>query len=651
MFERLNAVEPPDMHIIETPFKASNAHPLAALTATPDRAPVLTLESVSVTARTSGADSVVLRDLSLTLAAGKTLGLVGESGAGKSMLGRILSRQLPEGFKVTSGTVDFAGQDLLQVSTEQHRQWLGTRIAFIPQEPMSALNPLMTIGQQMTEHLLRIGVGALECPERAILALEQVRLPRAAAILQQYPYELSGGMCQRVMIAMAFASLPALVISDEATTALDVSSQAHIISLLRGLQEQHGTAVLFVTHDMGLATHACDDVAVLYAGEIMETGPASRLFSAMRHPYTQALRQAIPEMTGPLIRLKPLAGQMPGVESFPDLGGCRFETRCQYAVELCKQRPPILQSLPDGQSVRCSRWAQIDLSAITPDVLGEHTPGQAMSGLQILQIKGLSRTWPGQRSWFGRKPGVEALKPLDLSVAPGEFIGIVGGSGSGKSTLARLIMGLEQPSSGTLILNDQALNFGEKDWRRRISSIQMIFQDARAALNPKRRVGRLLTQAMESHAHLHSERSARAIELAANVGLARSAIERYPTQLSGGQRQRVNIGRSLCDMPQILIADEIVSGLDVSVQAQIMNLLLDLRKEHKFSLLLISHDLAVVRYLCSRVLVLHQGEVVESGDTEQVLSNPRHPYTQALIASVPPTRSDAVWRAATPSDH
>lgn len=612
----------------------------------PHPAHVLSLDSVSVSAPTAAGSSLVLRDLSLNLRAGQTLGLVGESGAGKSMLGRILSRQLPRGFDVTSGTVSFDGEDLLRAPAERHQQWLGTRIAFIPQEPMSSLNPLMTIGQQLTEHLIRIGVSPLECPERAILALEEVRLPRPAALLQQYPHELSGGMCQRVMIAMAFASLPALLISDEATTALDVSSQAHVISLLRTLQERHGTAVLLVTHDMGLATHACDDVAVLYAGEIMESGPARRIFSGMHHPYTQALRQAIPDMTAPLIRLKPLAGQMPGVESFPLLAGCRFETRCEHAVERCKQNPPLLQSLPDGQQVRCVRWAQIASMTRTPQKTDEHLPGHAMSGQTILSLSGLSKTWPGKRQGFRQAPGIEVLKPLDLTIAPGEFIGIVGGSGSGKSTLARLIMGLEAPTAGRVTLNDRPLGFASKDWQRRISSIQMIFQDAHAALNPRRRVGKLLTQAMESRAHLHSERSTRAQELAADVGLAQSTLERYPTQLSGGQRQRVNIGRSLCDMPQILVADEIVSGLDVSVQAQIMNLLLDLRKEQKFSLVLISHDLAVVRYLCSKVLVLHQGEVVESGATEQVLSNPQHPYTQALIASVPPTDPDAVWRPA-----
>jgi peptide/nickel transport system ATP-binding protein len=641
-------MEPPEMSILlqsvqPLPVQPLPGHQGMPLTSSQPSPLLLEVEHLNVTASLGQRSSLVLRDLSFTLRSGSTLGLVGESGAGKSMIGRILSRQLPKGFEVSAGAVRFDGEDLLSVATKTHRQWLGTRIAFIPQEPMTALNPVMTIGQQLTEHLLRIGVPAQECRERSIKALEEVLLPRAESLLDKYAFELSGGMCQRVMIAMAFASLPDLVVSDEATTALDVTSQAHIVRLLRKLQERHGTAVLFVTHDMGLATHACDEVAVLYAGEIMESGPAKKLFSSTLHPYTRALRQAIPNLTGPLHTLQALTGQMPGVENFPELHGCRFATRCEHADQACHDRQPPLESVGGEHHVRCLRWSQIGPQARLPDPRDVHVAGQAMSSMTSLSVAGLSKTWPGARSLFRRRADVQVLKPLDLSVAPGEFIGIVGESGSGKSTLARLIMGLERPTTGSITLNGQPLSDAEQDWQRRISSIQMIFQDARSALNPKRRIGQLLTQAMESRAHLHNERSARALELAHDIGLAASAVERFPSQLSGGQRQRVNIGRSLCDMPQILIADEIVSGLDVSVQAQIMNLLLELRREHKFSLLLISHDLGVVRYLCSKILVLHQGQVVESGETEQVLSAPQHPYTKALIAAVPPTDPGAIW--------
>ncbi|MBE7375704.1 dipeptide ABC transporter ATP-binding protein [Pseudomonas lopnurensis] len=603
---------------------------------------LLEADGLSVVGGPAEAPSAVLSDLSFRLAAGRTLGLVGESGAGKSMIGRVLARQLPAGFRVGGGQLRFAGEDLLSLPAERHRQSLGSRIAFIPQEPMGALNPVLTIGRQLIEHLQRLGTPAAACRERAIELLEQVCLPRPATLLGHYPFELSGGMCQRVMIAMAFAGRPQLVVSDEATTALDVSSQAHIVRLLRELQEQYATAVLFVTHDMGLATHACDDVLVLYAGQIMESGPAKSLFRRTLHPYTRALREAIPALEGPLLPLRALAGQMPGVESFAQIKGCRFAGRCEQATQVCHDGVAPLESVGPQHQVRCWNLAAASERQAQPEATA-HEPGRAMSAQQSLVAKGLSKTWPGRRQGFRRAPGVAALKPLDLSIAPGEFIGIVGESGSGKSTLARLIMGLERQSTGVISLNGEMLGDSRDDWTRRIASIQMIFQDATAALNPRWRIGRLLTQSMLSQPRLHSERQARAAELAADVGLAASTLKRYPSQLSGGQRQRVNIGRSLCDTPQILVADEIVSGLDVSVQAQVMNLLLELRRQHKISLLLISHDLGVVRYLCSRVLVLHQGELVEQGETERVLAHPQHPYTRALIAAVPSLDPDAQW--------
>lgn len=606
----------------------------------PARNILLQADGLNLDVQLAGGSCRVLRDITFSLEQGKTLGLVGESGAGKSMLGRILSRQLPAGFSVSSGSLQFDGEDLLTVSDRRHSEWLGTRIAFIPQEPMTALNPVLTIGQQFTEHLLRIGIPAAECRERIIQALEEVLLPSAADLLDKYAFQLSGGMCQRVMIAMAFASEPDLVISDEATTALDVSTQAQVVKLLRALQQKKGTSVIFVTHDMGLATHACDDVAVLYAGEMMETARAKDIFSQAAHPYTRALRDATPVLSGPLLPLKTLDGQMPGVESFSSIRGCRFASRCAYASAVCEQQVPARIMVAAEHSVRCARITELEHTDGKPAAAEEHTPGHAFSERQILQARGISKIYAaGNR----RQKDKLALSPLDFSVSPGEFIGIVGESGSGKSTLGRLLMGLEEVSSGDVTLNDKMLGKDEDSWQRRISLIQMIFQDARSALNPRRKVGQLLTQMMDSRPHQRLERRLRMEALAKDVGLAPVSLQRYPTQLSGGQRQRVNIGRSLCDLPQILIADEIVSGLDVSVQAQIMNLLLELRREHKIALILISHDLSVVRYLCSRVLVMKNGEIIEHGNTMEVLSNPQHPYTRQLIAAVPPTDPDACW--------
>ncbi|WP_207950622.1 ABC transporter ATP-binding protein [Marinobacter sp. JSM 1782161] len=608
-------------------------------------APILRAEGLQVEAQMAHGTSAVLRDINFTLQAGRTLGLVGESGAGKSMIGRVIARHLPAGFDVTAGRLLFGQDDLLAACPVRHQEWLGRRIAFIPQEPMTALNPVLTIGRQFSEHLRRIGVPRSECRARVIEALDEVLLPDPEAVFGKYAFELSGGMCQRVMIAMAFASRPDLVISDEATTALDVSTQAHVVGLLRRMQERRGTGVLFVTHDMGLATHACDDVVVLYAGDVMESGPAKTVFANPRHPYTRALRQATPPLYGDLAPLHALDGQMPAVERFPQLPGCRFAERCSLASKPCREGKPDLRELDTatGHRVRCVHTALASFAPAAVAETGRHATGDALSSMKCLEVRGLSKAYRAGRRGRAARTLTQALHPTDLTLSPGEFVGVVGESGSGKSTLAKLIMGIEEPTGGAVYLNGRELGNSPAEWQRRIGSVQMVFQDARSALNPRRQVGLTLTQAMDARNHLRLERTNRATELAGDVGLAPSATRRYPSQLSGGQRQRVNIGRSLCDLPQVLVADEIVSGLDVSVQAQIMNLLLDLRREHKISLLLISHDLAVVRYLCSRVIVMHKGRVVESGPTEQVLGNPSHSYTRALIDAVPPAAPDAVW--------
>jgi peptide/nickel transport system ATP-binding protein len=526
------------------------------------------------------------------------------------------------------------------MSVDAHRQLLGRRIAFIPQEPMAALNPVLTIGQQFGEHLRRQGVSRSDWRDRAIALLDEVRLVDPVRILDRHAFELSGGMCQRVMIAMAFSSDPELVICDEATTALDASTQAHIVTLIRKLQERRGTGVVFVTHDLGLATHVCDDLAVLYAGEVVERGPARSVSAAPLHPYARALHHAHPGLDGERRVLVPLAGQMPGVSEFASLAGCRFVARCNVALPGCSTVAPALEPVGHGRMIRCVHGDQAP--DVAPDAVDQtllEVP--RMSDAAFIQVKDIARSY-STRSGFRRRT-VEAVKGISFDVAPGEFIGIVGESGSGKSTLARMLMGLEPTTRGEVLLNGQVLGHGSQDWSRRIGSIQMIFQDPRSALNPRRRVRSLLTQSLENRPQMHADRDARARELIADIGLPIDTLDRYPSQMSGGQRQRINIGRALCDLPQLLVADEIVSGLDVSIQAQILNLLLRLRRERKISLLLISHDLAVVRYLCNRIIVMSKGEVVESGETEAVLAAPAHPYTRSLIAAVPPSDPTRSW--------
>ena len=580
----------------------------------------------------------VLRGIDFTLLPGRTLGLVGESGAGKSMIGRTIARQLPDNFVVSAGSLQFGDSDLLTMAPARHRALLGPRIAFIPQEPMTALNPVYNIGHQFIEHLRRLGVPKAQCRARAIAALDEVRLP--ATVMDKYAFQLSGGMCQRVMIAMAFAGDPALVISDEATTALDAGSQAHIVTLIRALQEKRGTGVIFVTHDLALATHVCDDLAVLYAGEIVERGPARQVTGAALHPYTRALQRANPSLDGERRLLQPLLGHMPGIGEFGGLAGCRFQPRCAVALPACATAVPALLGAAPAHDVRCVHGsaAPLDVSTDTAAPVA----GAAMGEAPFLRVEAIGKTYYS-KSWRGRGPGVAAVSDISFDITAGEFVGIIGESGSGKSSLGRLVMGLETPTAGRIVLNHKPLIAGPADWERRIASVQMIFQDPRSALNPRRRVRSLVTQSMEGRPHLASVRQRRAAELVQAVGLAPDLLQRYPSQMSGGQRQRVNIGRALCDIPQLLVADEIVSGLDVSVQAQILNLLLQLRSEHKVALLLISHDLAVVRYLCSRVIVMHRGEIVESGPTEQVFSAPSHAYTRSLLDMVPPADPNQRW--------
>ncbi len=605
-------MNPADLHLYTPPADAQSP---------------LTLQASGLCVQAGKGGPLVLADVGLALPRGCTLGLVGESGAGKSMLGRVVSRQLPQGFAVNAGSLVFQGRDLLGMSAAQHLRLLGDRIAFIPQEPMTALNPVRTIGAQFDEHLARLGVPASERAARTQELLAEVRLPRPREIMRSYAFQLSGGMCQRVMIALAFASDPDLVVSDEATTALDASTQAHIITLLRRLQARRGTAVLFVTHDLTLAAGICDSVAVLYAGTVCETGPAAAVFGAPQHPYTRALLRAGPQRAEPGSRLYTLPGTMPDVREFPSLGGCRFAPRCDEAQADCQRKLPAVE-MTGASRVRCLRAGQLPVVAQTP-VVPMRTG--SLGGEPFLVVRGLSKAYPARRGLLRSTAPVQAVRNVDFTMAPGEFVGVVGESGSGKSTLGRLVMGLEPATSGSIELNGDVLGAGDADWDRRIRAIQMIFQDPRSALNPRRTVRSLVTQAMENRPHMRVDRDRRALELVADVGLAPEILDRFPAQMSGGQRQRVNIGRALCDVPQLLVADEIVSGLDVSVQAQVLNLLLALRASHKVALLLISHDLDVVAHLCSRVLVLYHGEVVEAGETTEVFGRPSHPYTRSLL--------------------
>jgi peptide/nickel transport system ATP-binding protein len=608
----------------------------------------LQAKDLVVGARIDGGTVPAIRALSFDLPPGKILGLVGESGAGKSMVGRAIAQLLPDGFTIVSGSLLFEGEDLVRIPPARRRALLGRAIAFIPQAPMTALNPVLTIGAQFDEHLSRLGEDSRNARrERALAMLEAARLPNARDLLEQYPHQLSGGMCQRVLIAFAFASNPRLVVADEPTTALDVTMHPPILRLIADMQRQHGTAVIFITHDLRLAAQLCDDVIVMYAGRAVESGPARAVLSTPAHPYTRCLQLANPPMRAERRALYVMPDQMPSLRQLQAMSGCHFAPRCPLVAEGCHHGEPPTIAIAANHGVACIR-AEATRSIGT---FQEAAATPAVSERPLLQVEGLQKRYEVGGSLFSSARTVAAVKDASFSIAENEFVALVGESGSGKSTVAKLLAGLEQPSGGRILLNDKDLTDPSLRSRaRRAMSLQMVFQDPQSALNPRRRVASIVTQAMEAGSRHASwtERLARTRELLAEVGMADDFAARLPGQLSGGQRQRINIARALCNIPKVLIADEIVSGLDVSIQAQLLNLLARLRAELGFAMLFISHDLSVVRHLCSRVLVMYGGEIVEQGSVATVFNNPQHAHTRALLSSVPPDEPEAAWPAVPP---
>jgi len=612
---------------------------------------MLSIDNLTLSTRIDGRQIDLLRDLSVSLRRGRVLGLVGESGAGKSMIGRIIAGHTPQGFEVTKGRVLFDDTDLLSLDRKAWRAQLGRRIAFIPQEPLTALNPVLTIGHTFDEHLAHLGVASKARRALMLQQLDAVHLPKPDEMLHRYPHELSGGQCQRVLIAMAFVANPALIVADEPTTALDVVSQVNVLRLLAEQRRQHETAMLLITHDLRLAAHVCDDITVLYAGEQVEYGPAHEVLRRSRHPYTWALDQATPDVHGPQRRLTALSGQMPGVSALGTMIGCRFANRCPQRVAACDAAPPASIESAPGHWVRCLTPRDVASANAACESIAAiwQAPDGNASVTPLIELRDATLCYTARRGLLGqRKVRNFAVESLSLTVQVGEFVGIVGESGSGKSSVAKLIVGAEALTGGVLLIEGQDRAVADAEIRRlNREHVQMIFQDPHSALNPRRSVYRLLTQAYEADraaaAMTKQPRDERARELLADVGLPQDTLTRFPSQLSGGQKQRVNIGRALCVMPRLIVADEIVSGLDVSVQAQILNLLIELGRRHGIALVLISHDLSVVRYLCSRVVVMQRGKVVEQGKTEAVFSDPQHAYTRLLLSSVPPADPSVAW--------
>ncbi|MCP5228658.1 ABC transporter ATP-binding protein [Accumulibacter sp.] len=577
----------------------------------------------------------------LRIAAGETLALLGESGCGKSATALGLLRLLPAAGRIPGGEVRFEGRDLLALPEAEMRGVRGGGMAMIFQEPATSLNPVLTVGHQLGEVLERhLGLRGTPARERSLELLTAVGIADAQRRLGEYPFQLSGGMKQRVMIAVALAGNPRLLIADEPTTALDVTIQAQILELLRRLQGEHAMGMLLITHDLGVVAQMATRVAVMYAGQIVEEAPREVFFSAARHPYTQKLFAALPDLARRGGRLDTIPGQVPPLSGMPS--GCRFASRCEHAWERCRRQAPEWRQVAVGHRLRCHLDALPAAVTGTPAAGGSSAAPAADAAL--LSVDELRVHFPIRRGILQRTVGhVRAVDGVSLELARGRTLALVGESGCGKTTVGKAILQLIAASGGSVRLLGQELGGLARGARRPLRRrMQMIFQDPFASLNPRMSVGEIIGEGM-SALRIDVQGQGRAAAIAAvleQVGLEAAAAGRYPHEFSGGQRQRIAIARALAVQPDLVICDEPTSALDVSVQAQILNLLASLQADLGLAYLFITHNFAVVDHLAHEVAVMYLGRIVERGTVDEVLRSPQHPYTQALLSAVPSVRVD-----------
>ena len=570
---------------------------------------------------------------------GETFALVGESGCGKSMTALSLLRLLPETGRIADGTVELSGIDLLGLPEAAMRTVRGRRIAMIFQEPATSLNPVLTVGRQIREVLERhTELKGAKLDERIIALLDSVGIPDAARRTGDYSFQLSGGLKQRVMIAMALAADPDLLVADEPTTALDVTIQAQVLDLLRELQKKNGMAILLITHDLGIVAQMAHRVAVMYAGQIVEVADRERFFAAPQHPYSRKLFAALPGSGKRGTELAMIKGQVPPLTT--EFRQCRFAERCDSAFERCFREAPGWTAIASGHEVRCHlREKEFAGPLDLPDSgLPSATAGEA-AGAPLLAVRGLKVHFPIRKGVLKRTVAhVKAVDGVSLDIAPGRTLALVGESGCGKTTAGKAILQLIRPTAGEVSFDGVELTrLRGNALRRRRGDFQIIFQDPYASLDPRMRVADILIEGMAALGvgSDTAERNRRIDELLQQVGLPDDCRGRYPHEFSGGQRQRIAIARALAVRPRLIICDEPTSALDVSVQAQILNLLKALQRDLGLSYLFITHNIAVVEYLAHEVAVMYLGRIVERGTAEEVLREPKHPYTQALLAAVP----------------
>ncbi|NSX55364.1 ABC transporter ATP-binding protein [Parasulfitobacter algicola] len=605
--------------------------------------PILEIENLSISFFTRLREIPAVMDFSCTVQPGEAMGLVGESGCGKSTVALGVMQDLGVNGKIVNGTIKFKGRDLNEMSQEELRDLRGSEIAMIYQEPMASLNPAMKVGKQLIEvPMIHEGKSRKEAWQLALEVVSDVGLPDPERIMKSFPHQLSGGQQQRIVIAMALMSKPSLLILDEPTTALDVTVEAGIVELVKGLGKKYGTSMLFISHNLGLVLETCDRLCVMYSGEAVETGSIADVFDKMQHPYTQALFRSIP-LPGADKTARPLVaipGNFPLPHERPP--GCNFGPRCDYYEEgRCNAQEIPMQTVPgdDRHATRCLKFQEIDWNE--SPVIGDEK-GKAEVGDVILKMDQLKKYYEiSGKGMFGGGQArvVKANETLTFEARESETLAIVGESGCGKSTFAKVLMGLETATEGQILLDDKPIHdiaIENRDTKT-IADVQMVFQNPFDTLNPSMTVGRQLIRALEIFGVGKSvaERRERMLNLLDLVKLPRAFANRMPRQLSGGQKQRVGIARAFAGDARIVVADEPVSALDVSVQAAVTDLLMDIQREHRTTLLFISHDLSIVRYLSDRVMVMYLGHVVELGTTQQVFAPPYHPYTEALLSAVP----------------
>lgn len=614
---------------------------------------ILKLENLTVAYRQGRQWLDAVRDVSLDIRAGETYGLVGESGSGKTTLILGAMRYLTQNGRVTQGTVELDGQDLLALSEREMRRVWGKKITLVPQNPQSSLNPAIRIGEQVAETLRHhMGMNADQARQRTLELFEMVHLADPKRVADSYPHQVSGGMQQRVMIAMALSTEPMLLVLDEPTTSLDVTTQAVILDLVRELITGRQTAALYVTHNLGVVAQVCDRVAVLYAGDLVEDAGTRDLYHTPLHPYTRGLLDSVPRLgdVKHQVQLRAIEGQIPPLGERPE--GCVFVPRCPLAIEICQKWPPLYDS-GAGRRSRCHRWDEIqagEVSARQPVDQTESEKRTASNGKQeeVLDLEDLKVHFPVSRSIdevLRRQPvrEVRAVDGVSMDIQRGHTLGLVGESGSGKTTIARAIAGLVEKTGGTIELLhiDLPPRLSQRDLDT-LRHLQMMFQNPEEALNPYLSIGESLRRPFKVLLSQSDEQAKKNVaQLLEAVRLPSSYANRLPEQLSGGEKQRIAIARAFASNPDLLICDEPVSSLDVSVQASILNLLNDLQVEFDSSLLFISHNLAVVGYLADKIAVIYLGQLMEVADSVDLFEPPYHPYTEALLSAIPLAEPDA----------